>query len=274
MSHETSDHSFGAATYASPMLEPVRRPAPVANMIAPPSARPSSLESQAPTTPSLPNAYLQATAELALPLLDPALFEDNTNSFMHNSQVTPTMGSSFTQRDDPVPMHESTNEAPETADPQWHVIPTYVPPEAKMAPSPFEVTEIYEQPASSLVSPPASSYDDADQSPTSAPLTWTPSRSSSRQSSRQPEQIQQQQRYTPESGPMRRASGSSSGEHNATEKAASSTVADSSTDVFTSTGQKANHTRLSLQGVADEESLRLIKELQSQDYGLRRRGVV
>jgi hypothetical protein len=36
--------------------------------------------------------------------------------------------------------------------------------------------------------------------------------------------------------------------------------------------QQPSHQRLTFEAVADEESMRLIKELQAQDYGLRRRG--
>ena len=160
----------------------------------------------------------------------------------------------------------------------------------------FEPRESYGQPVSSLVSPPASADDDAGHSPTAGDETWTSSSSSIRQSSGQPKPIQTQRRYTPESGPMRRASTSSYGEdkvENIVDNGPSPKQVD-----LPSSGQKSDHQRLrsdatmepqpnqvavGLRSVRsspvqerlkqeDEDSLRLIKELQAQDYGLRRRG--
>jgi len=246
-----------------PMMEPMGRPAPVANMIAQPPAQPSSSGSQLPTMSPLPNAYLQATAGLALPLLDPALFEDSTNSVMHGQQAAPLAESSFVQD---LQSSQHSEESSRMVDDQWELTPGYAAQEANQGPATFETMGSYEQPVSSLVSPPASSLDDVGHSPTAGNTTWTPSRSSSRQSLRQPKQMQQQ-RYTPESGPMRRASSSSYGDNNATENAVSPAIAEPTADIPSPAAMLSSET------IADEGSLRLIKELQAQDYGLRRRGM-
>lgn len=131
-------------------------------------------------------------------------------------------------------------------------------------------SETIEQPAaSSLVSPPASSHDDMGKSPLPSQAELTPSTSSSRHSSRHPKQVR---RYTPESGPARRTSSSSVGEASAGKGA------------FGDTGQPViptspvfSSSRRQSKGdggpdiVADEESLKLIKELQAEEHGLRRR---
>ncbi len=278
--------------------EEVRLVAPVANMI----ASSPILDTQRSTMSSLPTVSLQATAELAL---DPALFRSNpyevpagthrTDSINVERRSAGEMDSSGLLRGGKVDMIT------------------------------LETRESYEQPASSLVSPPASTSDDAGHSPPAGNDTWTPSISSSRQSSRQPKQIQLQQRNTPESGPVRRASTSSYGENTVqkgvdngisptvTEPSSSDqqpshqmpgaeTITEPSVFQFqyrrNSSGQLAQipHEPPNLRGSTptqhpksspfvrsppvnerstqeDEESLKLIKELQAQDYGLRRRGV-
>ena len=277
--------------------------APVANMI----ASPPTIDTQRSTVPSLPAAPLQATAELAL---DPALFRSNpyevpadthrTDSFNVERRSGGEMDNSGSLRG------------------------------AKVDMMTLETRESYEQPASSLVSPPASTSDDAGHSPPAGNEIWTPSISSSRQSSRQPKQMHLQQRNTPESGLVRRASTSSYGENTVqkevdngtsptvTEPSSSDqqpthqnpgaettaeTTAEPSVFQFpyrrNSSGQLAQVPDVppNLRSSApptqhpkstpfvksppvnerstqeDEESLKLIKELQAQDYGLRRRGV-
>lgn len=70
----------------------------------------------------------------------------------------------------------------------------------------LEQVQNFEQPAaSSLVSPPASSHDEAEESLPPSHTALTPCPSSSRHSSRHSKKVQ---RYTPESGPARRASSS------------------------------------------------------------------
>ena len=149
-------------------------------------------------------------------------------------------------------------------------------------------------PAASLVSPPASSHADASRTPPS------PSAASSRQSSHHPRQLQ---RYTPESGPRRGSSSSidepppsdNSGRADSAvsetlalrkdtspittisttgedEQKAEMTVAPTSFEVDRKDGTPRRKSRGSIEGIADEESLKLIKELQAQEYGLRRRG--
>lgn len=135
----------------------------------------------------------------------------------------------------------------------------------------LERTESLEQPAaSSLVSPPASSHDDAEESPPSSHTAVTPCASSSRHSSRHSKQVQ---RYTPESGPARRASSSSAGDavvRKITPAPANPLTADPETG--TNPSQRITKASTGLDIVADEESLKLIKELQAQEHGLRRRG--
>ncbi len=131
--------------------------------------------------------------------------------------------------------------------------------------------ESFPQPAaSSLVSPPASSHNDAGHTSPVSETNRPPSSSSSRHSSRHVKQVQ---RYTPESGSARRASSSSVADM-MEEKSASlinrGDTANMSGEVDAS--PKRAKTRLSSEPFADEESLKLIKELQAQDYGLRRRG--
>ena len=276
----------------------VRMVAPVANMI----ASPPILDTQRSIVSSLPAASSQATAELAL---DPALFRSN-----------PYEVPADTQRTDSINVERRAGGEMDCSGSLRG---------AKVDMITLETRESYEQPASSLVSPPASTSDDAGHSPPAGNETWTPSISSSRQSSRQPKQIHLQQRNTPESGLVRRASTSSYGENTVqkeVENGTSPTVTEpSSSDqqpnhqmpgaettaepsVFqsqyrrNSSGQLAQVSNVppNLRSSApptqhprsspvvrshvnerstqeDEESLKLIKELQAQDYGLRRRGV-
>ena len=118
-------------------------------------------------------------------------------------------------------------------------------------------------PSSSLISPPASSNDDVGSSPINGVATYSPSPPPSKQL---PSQAQKEvhQRYTPESGSLRRASSSSfeqqrhgSGQNKGDELPLAAA---------------SNEPRMPPIAVTDQESLRLIKELQVQDYGLRRRG--
>ena len=279
--------------------EEVRMVAPVANMI----ASPRVLDTQISTISSLPSASLEATAELAL---DPALFRSNPYEVSANKHRTDLI--SIERR--------SAGEMDNSGSLRG----------GKVDMMTLETRESYEQPASSLVSPPASTSDDAGHSPPAGNETWTPSIFSSRQSSRQPKQIHLQQRNTPESGLVRRASTSSCGENTVqkevgtgtsptvTEPSASNeqltqqssgadTVAEPSVFKFQYQPNRSEqlaqvpHVSPNLHGSTpptqhpksspfvrstsvnarsmqeDEESLKLIKELQAQDYGLRRRGV-
>ncbi|KAL8794700.1 MAG: hypothetical protein Q9195_002775 [Heterodermia aff. obscurata] len=152
------------------------------------------------------------------------------------------------------------------------------------------MSSAFSVPVASLVSPPASSHADASRTPPS------PSAISSRHSSRHPKQMQ---RYTPESGPRRDSSSSSVDELSTTKdgrranSAASEVMETSPMTTISATGDDERRGEVqnshphedepkgeptgrkskgSMDGMADEESLRLIKELQAQDYGLRRRG--
>ena len=140
--------------------------------------------------------------------------------------------------------------------------------------------ESFEQPiaTSSLVSPPASINSEAAETPHATTANMSPSTLSSRHPSRQPKQAQ---RYTPESGPARRTSSSSVDGGGRRLESSSPMTSLSNVDFSleelasptTSTSEKKEtKLRVGSDAVTDEESLRLIKELQAQDYGLRRRG--
>lgn len=137
----------------------------------------------------------------------------------------------------------------------------------------LEQSSSIEQPAASLVSPPASTHEDAEKSPSvSQRSNLTPCTTSSRHSSRHPKQVQ---RYTPESGPARRASTSSVGEAVASKSDTTGTkLSCVRLEVEAPRAQRGVKNDISPDVVADEESLKLIKELQAQEHGLRRRGRV
>ncbi|KAL9005062.1 MAG: hypothetical protein Q9188_002135 [Gyalolechia gomerana] len=124
--------------------------------------------------------------------------------------------------------------------------------------------------ASSLVSPPASSHDESEQPASLAEPKLLCSGSSSRHSSRHPMQAQ---RFTPESGPARRESSSSVVWASTAEVVKSPSTSPLSVQAPES-AQKRIKVRLGSEIEADEESLKLIKALQAEDYGLRRRGRV
>ena len=119
------------------------------------------------------------------------------------------------------------------------------------------------RPSSSLISPPASSNDDIGSSPINTAMMYSPSPPPSKLLSNQAHK-EVLQRHTPESGSLRRASSSSfeqrRQDHGHYDAKKLPIAAPSS------------ETRTAPMAIADEESLRLIKELQVQEYGLRRRG--
>ncbi|KAL8943310.1 MAG: hypothetical protein Q9216_001153 [Gyalolechia sp. 2 TL-2023] len=130
----------------------------------------------------------------------------------------------------------------------------------------------FEQPAaSSLVSPPASSHDESEQPASVAEPKLLCSGSSSRHSSRHPMQVQ---RFTPESGPARRDSSSSVVVGISTAETVKSPSTSPLSVQASESAQKRMKARMGSEIEADEESLKLIKALQAEDYGLRRRGRV
>ena len=153
------------------------------------------------------------------------------------------------------------------------------PPDSKTEILPEEAFVASSQSAAALASPPASEPQNTSNTPPS------PTATSSRQSSHQPKQ----QRYTPESG-CRRASSSSaneaaeasesgrmsSGPMTATKEISPiTTISTTGEDEREETGSlsaEMGKSGSSMEGIADEESLKLIKELQAEEYGLRRRG--
>ena len=243
-----------------PVLEEqVRRPAPIANMI----ARSASPVIQEIGISSLPDGLPKTSSAEPFPL-DPALFEDGANGSQQEEETAAsvTLQKSIGPRG-VSPLRYIKELSDNVAD-QWQITDTPHALDIEVGVATLESRESFEPPASSLVSPPASSHDDAGISPINVHAEWkssTVSSSSSRHSSSQPKQMQ---RYTPESGSMRRASSSSYSE-NAQEKAASPVTADLSSD------QKPK-ARPGSENMADEESMRLIKELQAEEYSLRRRG--
>jgi hypothetical protein len=136
------------------------------------------------------------------------------------------------------------------------------------------------QPAASLVSPPASEHQNASNIPPSPPTTL------SRHSSHEPKE----QRYTPESSSRRASTSSTNDAAEASESGRASsgpttagkevspittistTGEDEKKEVGLELSVKKRKSMGSMEGTADEESLRLIKELQAEEYGLRRRG--
>ena len=227
--------------------EQMRRPAPIANMIARRAG-------------PLPDNLLQAPFSEPL-LLDPALFNDNANTISHEEQAS--VSCNFQQSISPsTELHPGdTKELLDKVADQWQITGSCSAPDIDVGTATLESSESFEPPASSLVSPPASSHDDAGISLINAHAGWDSSTVSSRHSSSQPKQMQ---RYTPESGSMRRASSSSYGE-NLQEQPRSSIMAELSSD------QKPKVRAIS-ENIADEDSMKLIKELQAEEYGLRRRG--
>lgn len=233
----------------------MRRPAPIANMV----ARPASPMLQETGIPSLPGDLPKTSSAEPFPL-DSTVFEDSANDSQHEEPAASvTLQKSIGPRG--VSPRKYIKELSNNIVDPWQIPDTRHAPDIEVPVATLESRESFEPPASSLVSPPASSHDDAGISPINAHAEWKSSRVSSRRSSSQPKQMQ---RYTPESGSMRRASSSSYSE-NAQEKVASPVTADSSSD------QKPK-ARSGSENMADEESMRLIKELQAEEYSLRRRG--
>lgn len=224
--------------------EQMRRPAPIANMI----ARRAS---------PLPGNILQAPFPEPLPL-DPALFNDNANSISHGEQAS--VSSNFQQSiNSSTVLHPGdTKELLDKVADQWQITGSCPVPDIDVGTATLESSESFEPPASSLVSPPASSHDDASISLINAHAGWESSAVSSRHSSSQPKQMQ---RYTPESGSMRRASSSSYDENLQEQPIMAGLPSDQKPKV-----------RAISENMADEDSMKLIKELQAEEYGLRRRG--
>ena len=234
--------------------EQMRRPAPIANMI----ARPASPLVQETGNPSLLDGFPQASSPESFPL-DPALFEDIANSIQHEEQTTVPVTLQQSIGPSAVPPQRCITELSDKIGHKWQTTDPCPATDVEIGAATLGSGESFEPLALSLVSPPASSHDDAGVSPTNVRAGWTPSTASSRHSSSQPKQTQ---RYTPESGSMRRASSSSYGEN--AQKIASPVLADLSSD-------QNSKARIGSDNMADAESMRLIKELQAEEYGLRRR---
>ena len=253
------------STHVSPAANPlagngVRTLAPVANMIAqPPNSE--SLSDNASVT--LEAAKQRKIAEQASLLLDPALLWDNASDFSthHNKTLPLSLHRTSSELSNDAQYGMPTQLAADSED-QRPPFSTEPASNSKSEPARLELRDSFEQPASSLVSPPVSSHDDVGNSPIAAKPEWAPSRSASEQSSTQLKQMQQ--RYTPESGPLRRAS-SSSYDKATPERTACPDIVEPSPILKARAGLKSEY-------MADEESLRLIKELQAQELGLRRRG--
>lgn len=231
--------------------------APVANMIAQPSPNDHHMDD---TANSPEETTQESVAVSASVLLDPALFLDEPGHFpqkehdlCHTSNLQPNGQQEEVQQ-------STMAQSPEGSEDRYYAETAYTAEDSKAGPVQLEPRVSIGQPASSLVSPPASSLDDAGESPTVAGIQCTPSRSSSEQSGGQQKQIQ---RYTPESGSIRRASSGSYGE-NQPKKFQEPTLTEHLSGHDSKPGPGADF-------MADDESLRLIKELQAQDLGLRRR---
>ena len=248
----------------------VQRPAPVANMMGynPNSAPLLILKRHSPVLQHQPS-----NAPSATPLQGDAELANQAVRQLNNAVLDTQIHADEKHLSDPSPLRRATEPVESTEDEVQLVAMPPVPDlkaEAGFVQEVSLLDESFSQPAAScLVSPPASSHNDAGRtSPTSEPKL-TPSSSSSRHSSRHPKQVQ---RYTPDSGSTRRASSSSAADMMAG-KSHSLTARGDSAHMFKGVDASAKRAkpRLSSDIYADEESLRLIKELQAQDYGLRRR---
>ena len=128
---------------------------------------------------------------------------------------------------------------------------------------------------SSLVSPPESTNNDAERTPPTATVpiqSFTPptTSASSRQSSSHPSKLLQNgTRLTPESVPARRHSNSFT--NGAFIRESNSPAVSISVSGTPGASHKRQKSRTTSFVQTDEESLRLIRELQAQDLGLRRR---
>ena len=245
------------------LADQVTRVAPVANMVFHPPDAPD-VEMHSTMFRTSPEASEQRSiAERATQLLDPALFTDDKASFFSNGpsiQMSPPVTTS-------APMGSSQDtiftEACDNA--ESHSYPSKEVQVNTYHSAPLEPQESLEQPASSLVSPPASIHDDDAAKVSKSPdASW-----SAFDPIAQPAIVQQepmQQRYTPDSGSMDGISLSPR------DKAVPE--ADTSLHVQESKCTPRAKTSLGSEFQADEDSLKLIKELQAQELGLRRRGKV
>ena len=261
---------FAQSAVQAPVA-PMQRPAPVANMMGhiPSSAPTASIVRHSP-----PSEKLQFEQESKAPLSSDAELANQALCQLNNAIINTQAQGGEKPSLEPLPLVTPTDPPDSTQD-EVQLITIPPAPDLKAEAGFIHQVplrnEIFSQPAaSSLVSPPASSHNDAGRTPPAPETKLTPSSSSSRHSSRHPKQVQ---RYTPESGSTRRASSSSDVADTMAEKSASLIKR---IDTTTVNGEvdgspKRVKPRLSSENFADEESLRLIKELQAQDYGLRRR---
>lgn len=250
---------------------PVQRPAPVANMM--------GHSSSSASTANMMNYSPSSVNQQSNQARTAALTSDAELANQALCQLNNTIISTHAQGDEkcnlkPLPL-ETSREPAENIEDEVQLVD--IPPTSNLKVKAGFVREVplpnesFPQPAaSSLVSPPASAHNDAGHTPSASEPNRTPSSSSSRHSSRHPKQVQ---RYTPESGSARRASSSSVADMMA-EKSTSliNRVESANISAEIDTSPKRAKPRLSSETFADEESMRLIKELQAQEYGLRRRG--
>ena len=269
-----SAHNVAQGIVPSPKA-PAQRPAPVADMMGciPNSAPAANMMGHSP-----PSENQQYEHQGPTPLSSEAELANQALHQLNNAIVnTPVQDD---DKPDPDPPHLETPMEPlENIEDEVQLITMPSTSDLKAKASfirEVPPNESFSQPAaSSLVSPPASSHNDAGHTPPTLEPKFTPSSSSSRHSSRHPSRHPKQvQRYTPESGSTRRASSSSDVAGMMGEKSASVINRIETANVNGEDGLSAKRikARLSSDTFADEESLRLIKELQAQDYGLRRRG--
>ena len=240
----------------SQVMSPIiQRPAPVATMMGqsfPPNL-PDHLDLAEPTV--IQESFTQ-THQNGQSVVFNALPMFIDDSLQNPSDVSiPSQPSHGTPSS---PLDELTEE-------EVHLIETSSFPPLKVDPD-FPIPTQDQASASSLVSPPASTHtDDGSNTPVHSrrDSSTISSALTSRHSSRQPKVTQH---YTPESGLARRSSTSSVGKRIQERESGSPSVVGSAI-------KKARRgSRLNSEIVADDESLRLIRELQAEDRGLRRRG--
>lgn len=245
----------------APVYEAIQQRAPAAVMVA--GEAPTSIDPALSAGMDLPQAPLQSLAPVNCAAEITEKQPLQRNSQPESTNLTPPAGQ---DQDTSGPGAQRLAQSPRLDGSQLRPeITPSKPPKYDMS-TRLETSSSFEAPAaSSLVSPPESSheYESEHVVPTSTDQTGklTYSDSSSRHSSHHP--MQQTQRFTPESGPTRRDSTSPMIAGEDTSPAGEAKSPDSV--------QKRTKARMDSEVEADEESLKLIKALQAQEYGLRRR---
>ena len=258
------DYAYKQQAYRAPnpvvLADQAPRVAPVANMV----AQPPDVEMHSNMFPTSPEASEQRSiAERATQLLDPALFADQKASFFTDG--IPLQMSPPTTTFAPMGPSQDATLAEACDNAEGHSYPSNEAQDTTYNSAPVEPQESFERPASSLVSPPASIHDDDACKVSNSPdASWSACDPVAQSAVVQEEPMQQ--RYTPDSGSMDGASLSPRDKAMPEE--------DMPAHVQEPRPTPSLKTAVGSDFQADEDSLKLIKELQAQELGLRRRGKV